>query len=294
MNSQKKAYLFASIAVLSWSTVATAFKLALEEYDYFQLLFISSGTAVILLYTSLLIKKRNPFEEIKKKQLWIFIVGGFLNPFLYYLVLFKAYSILPAQMAQSLNYTWPIVLVLFSSLYFKQKLRFQTVLSFLIGFIGVSIISFQGHLYFPVDTSILGIVLAVGSSLIWASFWVLNSSQKADVNLSLFFNFLVGFILIIPVMMYFSSFPEVHLSSLAAAIYTGLFEMGIAFLFWHLALRLSTTAAKISNLVYISPFISLFIISLILHEEILPSTIAGLIIIIGAILIDKLQLKRKT
>ena len=37
---------------------------------------------------------------------------GFLNPFLYYVVLFKAYDLLPAQEAQPLNYTWAITLAI--------------------------------------------------------------------------------------------------------------------------------------------------------------------------------------
>ena len=34
------------------------------------------------------------------------LLPGLLNPCLYYLVLFKAYELLPAQQAQALNYSW--------------------------------------------------------------------------------------------------------------------------------------------------------------------------------------------
>ena len=39
---------------------------------------------------------------------------GLHNPFLYYLVLLTAYKLLPAQEAGTLNYIWPLVLVLLS------------------------------------------------------------------------------------------------------------------------------------------------------------------------------------
>jgi drug/metabolite transporter (DMT)-like permease len=37
-------------------------------------------------------------------------ITGALNPFGYYLILFKAYSLLPAQLAQPLNMIWPVTL----------------------------------------------------------------------------------------------------------------------------------------------------------------------------------------
>ncbi|NJK98814.1 MAG: EamA family transporter, partial [Bacteroidales bacterium] len=48
---------------------------------------------------------------------------GFLNPLLYYLVLFKAYSLLPAQIAQPLNYTWPLILVILSIIFLSKNIR---------------------------------------------------------------------------------------------------------------------------------------------------------------------------
>ena len=294
-KNQNKAYILALTAVLFWSTVASAFKLALKEYDFLQFLFISSGTAMLFLFAVVIIQKKlKSILNIPKGDFIKLIFGGILNPFLYYLVLFKAYSLLPAQMAQSLNYTWPIVLVIFSAIIFKQKLRARTILSFFLGFIGVVIISFKGNLSVPEDTSVLGLLLAVGSSVIWASYWIINSLNKQDSIVSLFINFLTGFLLITPIMLVYSSFPHFESNAFSAAVYSGLFEMGLTFLVWMFALKLSETAAKISNLIFLSPFISLFIISIVLKEEILFSTVIGLSVIILGIAIDKISFKRKT
>jgi len=110
MQNQSKAYLFAVGAVLLWSTVATAFKTALAGMDFTNLLFISSLVSFLLL--TLIIVGRGELKvalNISTKS-WIYsAILGFLNPFLYYMILLKAYSILPAQIAQPLNYTWPVV-----------------------------------------------------------------------------------------------------------------------------------------------------------------------------------------
>ena len=70
-------------------------------------------------------------------------------------------------------------------------------------------------------------------------------------------------------------------------IYIGLFEMGITFVLWLNALKYSLTTAKVSNLIYISPFISLIIIHFIVGETILLSTIMGLALIVSGILMQQ-------
>ena len=67
-------------------------------------------------------------------------------------------------------------------------------------------------------------------------------------------------------------------------IYIGLFEMGITFLIWMTALEWSTTTARISNMIFLSPFLSLIFVHLILGEDITMSTVTGLIMIISGIL----------
>ena len=59
MNSSKKAYLFAGLAVFFWSTVATAFKIALREYDFIQLIFYASGVTVLLLFLVLIFQQKS-------------------------------------------------------------------------------------------------------------------------------------------------------------------------------------------------------------------------------------------
>ena len=123
MNSSKKAYLFAGLAVFFWSTVATAFKIALREYDFIQLIFYASGVTVVLLFLVLIFQKKTGliFQQTRRQWLNSLFMGAF-NPLLYYLVLFKAYSLLPAQVAQPVNMIWPVTLALLSVPLLKQKI----------------------------------------------------------------------------------------------------------------------------------------------------------------------------
>ena len=64
--------------------------------------------------------------------------------------------------------------------------------------------------------------------------------------------------------------------------------MGITFLLWLKALKLSKTTAHVASLVYLAPFFSLVVISFVVNEKILLSTIIGLIFIVGGIILQKL------
>lgn len=288
MEKQKQAYTYAIIAVLLWSTVASAFKISLRYLDFLQLLFCASIISIIILSVVLLIQnKLILFKEYSPKDYLHSALLGFLNPFLYYVVLFKAYSLLPAQEAQPLNYTWPIMLVLLSIPLLKQKIRRKDALAIIIGFIGVVIIGTRGDLTRLRFSNPLGVFLAVGSSVIWALFWIYSVKDARDEVAKLFLNFVFGFIFVLIATLLFSRVTIPQFNGLLGVTYVGSFEMGITFVLWLKALKLSKTTAKVSNLIFLAPFISLIPIRFILGEKILSSTIIGLSCIVTGIIIQQ-------
>lgn len=290
-NTQRKAYIYAASTVLFWSTIATAFSLALNELDSFQLMTGASFVAMICLLVILGFQRKLGFlRRIKINDLLHSALLGFFNPFLYYLILLKAYTLLPAQEAMALNYVWPISLVLLSVVILKQKISAKSFVAILISFCGVILIGTRGQFLDFAFTNWVGDLLALGSSIIWALFWIFNMKDKRDESEKLFLNFFFGFIYLLIGTSLFSSFALPGTKGLIAVVYIGLFEMGITFFLWLKALTLSSSTDKVSQLVFLSPFLSLLFINIIVKEAILPSTILGLALIIAGIL---LQQKRK-
>jgi drug/metabolite transporter (DMT)-like permease len=288
MRKTQKAYLLAISAIMLWSTAAVAFKISLKYMDFIQLLFFSSLVSTLILVVVLIIKKRfrGLFTYSLKQYLYSAFLG-FLNPFAYYLVLLKAYSILPAQLAQPLNYTWPVMLVLLSAPLLKQKLHLKSLVAIFISFFGVYIISLRNQFFSLHIEQPLGIFLAAGSSVIWALFWIYNVKDKRPevekLCLSFFFSlFFTGIALSL-----FSGFEIPDIKGLLAATYVGFFEMGFTFVLWLMALQLADRSDRISNFVFISPFFALIWIHLILKESIYFTTIIGLIFIILGILVQQ-------
>lgn len=293
MKRQKQAYIYAMIAVLIWATVASAFKVSLQYLDFLQLLFLASIVSLIALFIILIIQnKAHQLKQFSKKDYLHSALLGFLNPFLYYVVLFKAYSLLPAQEAQPLNYTWPIMLVLLSIPLLKQKISVKSVIAIIISFIGVFIISTQGNVLDFHFTNLIGALLALSTAVIWALFWIYNLKDKRDEVAKLFLNFFFGFIYILIATVAFSKIVVPDSKGLLGATYVGLFEMGITFVVWAKALKLSETTAKVSRFIYLVPFLSLIVIYFVVGEKILPSTIIGLLFIILGIVLEQLNSRR--
>ncbi len=268
--------------------MSSAFKLTLRFIDYTWLLLYASLASLIILFIILITQRK---LKLLKNLKWIDLrnsaIMGLLNPFLYYFILFKAYTLLKAQEAGTLNYIWPIALVLLSIPILKQKISFKSILAIIISFIGILIISTEGHLLTLEFSNIFGVSLATGSAIFWALYWIINLKDKRDEIVKLFVNFVFGFIYIFITCLIIGGYSPPSNKALLGSVYIGFFEMGITYFFWLKALKLSINTAKVSNLVYLSPFMALIFIHLTVGETILSSTIIGLIFIIGGILLQK-------
>lgn len=294
MKDNSKSLLYTLLAVVFWSTVATAFKLTLQGLNSEQLLFYSSLTSLIVLF--FFTRKNSPKELMQvfsKNQLRKNMLFGLINPFIYYLILFKAYSILPAQEAQPINLTWPLLISILSVIFLKQKLSLKTIIGLVISFSGVVVIATRGNILSLHFESLFGVILAVSSSFIWAAFWILNLLDKREESIKLFGAFLFGTIYTGIYIFFFDSFGHFEIKYLIGAVYVGLFEMGITFFLWLKALSLSDNKTKTSTIVYLFPVISLFFIHFVLGEKLFVSSVIGLVLIIGGILFQQLNESKK-
>ena len=288
MHNQNKAYTLALIAIGFWSTIGSAFKITLRHIDFMHLLLFASLTAAIVQGAYLLFT--NKFKilfQLKFKDYLSPVFASVLNPFLYYLVLLRAYDILPAQEAGTLNYFWPVTLVLFSMLFLKQKVRLKSLSALGISFFGIVWISSHGNPLSLQFGNSLGVLLALSSTIVWSLFWIINMKNPMDDSIKLFISFISGFILIFISILLFETPVWPTYYGFLGAVYIGIFEMGITFLIWLRALKYTENTATISNLVFLSPFISLIFIHFVVGEEILYSTFAGLILVVAGILLQK-------
>lgn len=292
MKSQTKAYCCAVATVLMWSTVASAFKLALQYLQPLQLVFGASLFSTLALFVILLVQKKLPLLLRLPTQLWLrcFVIG-WINPCLYYLVLFEAYNRLSAQEAVAINYSWPVMLVLLSVVFLKQKLRWLELAAIIIAYLGVVLVAMRGEIASLEFSNPLGVILALVSTFVWAIYWIMNVRlirQQHDAIVILYLCFLSATPVLGLVVYFVQPIQHFYWQSLLGAIYIGCFEMGFAFVLWIMALHLSSTTAKVSRLAFAAPFLSLLVVHFVLGEDIQAATFVGLTLIVAGVVLQSL------
>ncbi|EPR44078.1 protein of unknown function DUF6 transmembrane [Desulfovibrio sp. X2] len=288
MKNQRRAMAYGLVTVALWSTVASAFKLSLRHMDVAQLLFWSALVSTMVMLAALAIQGRLGLLLSYGRAEWLRALGlGLLNPFVYYLILFKAYDLLPAQEAQPLNYTWAITLALLSVPILGQRLSWRDIAATLVSWGGVLVISTHGDLAGLHFASPLGVACALASTVIWSLYWLLSTRDHRDPVAGLAMNFLCSLPFCLAWACLVSSPLPRSAAGLAGAAYVGLFEMGVTFITWITALRLAENTSRVGNLIFISPFVSLLLIHFLVGEPILSSTFAGLSCIVAGLILQQ-------
>ena len=294
-HNETKATILALCTVLLWSTVATAFKLSLTYLKPVQLLAWSCNFSLLALGLALYFNGQlSQAWFIDKKNFVKSLAMGTLNPLLYYIVLFKAYDLLPAQEAQALNYTWAFTLALLSVPLLGQQLGKWDLIGGITAYSGVWIIITRGKIFSLVFESPVGVSLALGSTIIWSLYWIGSRKDSSPPLITLFRNFLVATPMVWIICGLTDGIIIPELTAIGGATYVGFFEMGFAFALWLKALKFTKSSARIGNLIFISPFLSLFLISMLLKEKIFYSTIPGLIFIITGLTLQQYSAKHPT
>ncbi|WAM47535.1 DMT family transporter [Vreelandella venusta] len=287
MNQDRQAILYGLGAVALWSTVATAFKVALTWMSPLELMWLAA--LVSWAFMLVLVVKQGHLTEALRRGWRTAAWAGLMNPVAYYLVLFAAYDRLPGQEAMALNYTWALAMALLAVPILGQRLTRVDMVAGLIAYAGVWVIATRGNVFNVNFADPLGVVLALVSTLLWALYWLLNARDERAPLVAQWQNFSVGLPVLTLLLMVGPGFSWHGWQALGAGVYVGLFEMGVAFILWQMAVRKVSRTAKVSNLIFLSPPISLLLLYLVVNEPLLVSTLIGLLLILSGLAIQQLQ-----
>lgn len=278
-TDERRALLYGLCAVLAWSTVATGFKLGLAVLAVEQLLLL--GTLVSwLVFLAAAAHKSGGFR-LHGHERWRVCALGSLNPLAYYLILFAAYERLPAHLAQPINYTWAITLALLAVPILGQRLSGRTLAGIVISYTGVVVLLVTSQ---PGEDGtswdVVGVALALASTVFWAAYWLLNARMQSPPVAVMFWSFSFALPLVALACWLGPGWPAIGPDAVIYGAWVGLLEMGMTFLLWQRALSLTASVARIGQLIFISPFVSLVLIYFVLGETFGAGAVAGLAVIV--------------
>jgi drug/metabolite transporter (DMT)-like permease len=282
VTDERRALAHALAAVALWSTVATGFELGLRVLEPIQLLTLGTLVSTFVLWLAGFAKG---VPRPSRQQLGLALQLGLLSPCLYYLLLFEAYDRLPAQIAQPLNYTWAIVLALLSVPLLGQRIDRRMGLGIATSYAGVVLLLAQGRPGGPLVLDWTGVALALSSAVVWAAYWLLDARAGFDPLSTLAWGFSFASPIMLSACLLGPGWPEISWEIAGYGLWVGAIEMGVTFMLWQRALRLTANVGRIGQLIFLSPFLSLVWISLVRGEAVQPASIAGLgVIVVGIVL----------
>lgn len=244
------------------------------------------GSIFILLM--MFISKNLPdLKSIKKNLLMLIISGASLG--FNWLFLFAGYRYAVA-ITSLCNYTAPIIVVIISSLYLKEKLKTKQIVCIGIAFIGIVLISglFDGEISSDIHCFTYGFLAAIGFVILVLCNKRIKDIKPLDKTVVQLF---VSFLTVLPVVLTKHYIPaSLDTNSLIILIMMGVINTGVAYILYFNSID-TLPAHQIAILGYVEPVLSILIGTIIFKESMTFLGGIGAILILGAALFNEISFK---
>jgi drug/metabolite transporter (DMT)-like permease len=276
------------IILFCWGSFAAVSKMTLKNIDSFQMLFYMFGSAFLILTITFAFNgKLEQIKALTKKELLKLILIS-MTSFMYYFLYSLALKLVPAIEASMLNYLFPVMIVVFAIPINKEKLDTLKIVSIFFGFTGMLIILTKGNIINLRLTNVTGDILAVFAAAMWGVFSNLGKRNSIDNWISNYVYVLAAFCSSIISMFVFSRFIVPDIKTLVGTFWIGMSNIVIAYYLWFKVLK-TTSTVLVSSFSFITPFVTLVFIMLLLGERITWIQVAGLSVIVIGIVVQSLR-----
>ncbi|VIO70217.1 Aromatic amino acid exporter YddG [Bradyrhizobium ivorense] len=161
-------------AILMWSLLSVM-TVATGKIPAFQLAAMTFAIGAVVAFISFLFRPA-AFGALKQPLVaWVVGVGGLFG---YHALYFLALRFAPPAEAGLLNYLWPLLIVLFSSLLPGERLAVHHVVGAVLGLVG-TVLLFAGNTGNFSKEQIPGFAAAFVAAFVWASYSVMSRRLKA-------------------------------------------------------------------------------------------------------------------
>ena len=289
----RKSYLYASITVLIWATLATVVKIILSDIPNFEALTISSVFAFVFLLIMNIIN--GSVKELKHYRLkdYLMMSGlGFLGLFLYSALYYYGISALSSQEACILNYLWPLMIVVFACILLKEKLTARKLIAMGMSFAGIVVLTVGTGGAASSGNRLWGIVACVTAAVCYGLFSVLNKKHSLNQNITMMWIWLTVSVCSLVFGLIFEKWQPIVGVQWLGLGWLGVVVNAVAYLLWAIALKNAEDSAKVANLAYLVPFLSIVLSSVVLKEQITVNMVIAVVLIVGGILLQSIRFRR--
>ena len=290
----KKSYLYAGITVLIWATLATVAKIILSDIPNFEALAVSSAFAfVFLLIVNIVNGSIKEMKHYKPRDCLMMSGLGFLGLFLYSALYYYGIAVLSSQEACILNYLWPMMIVVFACILLKEKLTLRKIIAMAMSFAGIVVLTL-GSGGVSSGNRLFGIIACVTAAVCYGLFSVLNKMHRLHQGITMMWIWLTVAVCSAIAGWLFEEWQPITGWQWAGIAWLGIVVNAVAYLLWAIALKGAADSAKIANLAYLVPFLSIVLSALVLKEQITYTAVIALVLIVGGILLQSITIRKPT
>lgn len=287
----KKEYLFAGGAVICWSSVAPITKLLLNDMSSTTVLFLTTAIASLSLFGYNIVRcNRKAFAAFRPADYLRLCVMGFMGFFVYNAAYYYSLTLLSAQDACVIIYLWPLTTVIFSCFILRERFTAAKLTAALLSFAGAAVVATKGDFGNLANIDFRGVLLCLLAAVSYGLFSAVNKKYDYPQEPAMAVYFAVP--AVISGIYLLCTKTPIHLSGMQTAgiLWMGVIVNAAGYLIWCIAINRGNTA-KISNLAYVTPFLSMILSCIILKEPFSVPTLSGLVLIILGIAV---QMKGKS
>lgn len=269
MKEEHKSIIFGLVTILLWSSLATFGNLLLHLPPFYVLglSFIIGSLPAFFKY-----KEMFPSKEV--------LICGVIGYFGYHFFLFYSFRFAPAIEANLINYTWPVILVVLTPVFFPDsRLKWFHYVGVVFSLMGTALLVAGKGGQFQVE-NFKGYLLAAGAAITWPLYSLIKKRLGAapiwSIGTSCFF---AGVLCLIT---HLFIEPRVVLQTPDAIkiFFMGIGPFGAAFYTWDLATRKGDMRI-IGSLTYLTPVLSTLALVLVADQNLNSSTLLAMVLIVG-------------
>ena len=285
MTETSKGTLFALLSVAMFATLGTGFKIAVTRMNSFSVVVWIAIWATLALFCFLVYERRVGAiaREFRQRPLF-FPVAGVIGLGVQQFLCLKTYEYIPASQAVILHYTYPLMMLLLSWLFFREKTGLWALCCVAMGFVGVFVLVSAGGEVGNLKLSI-GVAVALGTAFTFALFCVLIKHASFSVTPGMFLLNLFGLLFLLCLLPIYPMQWSIAGADMLLVAYLGIFPTAVAFILWNKALRMIPTGRS-SNCALLVPILSLVFITIILKEHIGAIQAVGMSIVLLSVFLN--------
>ena len=243
-----------------------------------------------LAYVTLWVLRPKTLKLPRKDELMLILVGV-TGGTLYFFLQNTALTYTYAANVSILVALAPILTVILAQLFSRsgERLGKFVYIGAVVALAGVVLVVLNGQMTFHLSPK--GDLLALATAFMWAVYSILVKKYTEQYD-----NFIItrrvmlwGFLTSVPLMLLTDGMPDLHPlfttpSILLSWLFLGVFGNAVCFAIWNIAFqRLGVVVTN--NYLYASPFVTLAVGYLLLHEEITLMSVIGAVLITAGVVV---------